>query len=157
MTTSISIHHILKLEMLKEARRHEAIGKYEVLNLILTDEDKRAIEITVFGANNKSIEVKELSVERQNPIDYLEDGCVVATVNDNNSSKYHYYYYVYIKALKIFIGLKDSFYLHDIADDLSSELGYSIKVVYKPGTVNSLASTKTFCGKGIIAWIRDTV
>ena len=73
MTTSISIHHIIRLEILKEARRHEASGRYEVLNLILTDEDKRVIEITVFGANNKSIEVKELPVKQQNPIDYLED------------------------------------------------------------------------------------
>lgn len=136
MTTSISIHHIIRLEILKEA-----IGRYEVLNLILTDEDKRVIEITVFGANNKSIEVKELPIERHNPIDYLEDGCVVATISNK--------YYVYIKALKTFIGLEDSFYLHDIADDLSSELDYSIKIVYKPGTVKALAPTETFCGKGI--------
>ena len=136
MTTSISIHHIIRLEILKEA-----IGRYEVLNLILTDEDKRVIEITVFGANNKSIEVKELPVEQRKPIDYLEDGCVVATISNK--------YYVYIKALKTFISLEDSFYLHDIADDLSSELDYSIKIVYKSGTVKALAPTETFCGKGI--------
>lgn len=155
MTTSISIHHIIRLEILKEARRHEAIGRYEVLNLILTDEDKRVIEITVFGANNKSIEVKELPIERHNPIDYLEDGCVVATISNK--------YYVYIKALKTFIGLEDSFYLRDIADDLEcdaslvGELDYSIKVVYKPGTVKALAPTETFSSKGIIAWARDIV
>ena len=153
MAAKIEIHHITKVEILKEVVVNEYLGRYNVLTLSLADVNNEAFNITVFGATNKHIEytekVKELPVEQQNPIDYLEDGCVVATVSNK--------YYIYIKALKTFIGLEDSFYLHNIADDLSSELDYSIKIVYKPGTVKALAPTETVSGKGIIAWARDTV
>ena len=154
--SSMVIYDIDELKILSKQDRGGE-GKYTSLTLELSSFTSTR-EILLIGRINKDIKIikqtPELLPKKQwKPIDYLEDGCVVSTVNNEM--------YVYIKALHKFVGARSFFWLHNLDDNLSCgsedsyKFSYSIKVIYND-TVNTLTYSEYNNTTNSIRWQRIT-